>query len=130
MSSTNGANGHSVGETEIPVTKLLAAFIGNATTKSLSTAIREKVKEVVIDYIGVVVGALDNADSTEPIYRAIVALQGEGNSGRCTVRISTTRRIEDNANYVANLGTWKGEAAYVTSVCRVAKLSIRPFYGL
>lgn len=85
MSLTNGVNGHANGDTEIPVTKLLAAFVANATTKQLTAPIREKVKEVVIDYIGVVVGALDNADSSEPIYKAIVALQGDGNAGKCTV---------------------------------------------
>lgn len=32
-----------------------------------------------------VLGALNTADSKEPIYRAIVALEGEGNSKTCTV---------------------------------------------
>ena len=90
MPSANGVNGHANGtkangHIEIPATKLIAAFVANATTEQLTSAIREKVKEVVIDYIGVVVGALDNVDSSEPIYKAIQALQGKGNSGNCTV---------------------------------------------
>jgi 2-methylcitrate dehydratase PrpD len=64
---------------------MLADFVASASTKQLTPALREKVKEVVIDYIGVVVGAIDNADSTEPIYKAIAALQGKGNKGNCTV---------------------------------------------
>ena len=90
MPSANSINGHTNGtvangDTGVPATKLLSQFVANASTKQLTKDIREKVKEVVIDYIGVVVGALDNADSTEPIYKAIVTLQGEGNSGNCTV---------------------------------------------
>jgi 2-methylcitrate dehydratase PrpD len=90
MPTANGINGHSNGDltngnAEIPVTKLLASFVANASHDQLTPAIREKVKEVVIDYIGVVVGAIDNADSSQPIYNAIVALQGQGNSGKCTV---------------------------------------------
>ena len=90
MPSTNGTNGHSNGDltngnAEIPVTKLLASFVANTSTNQLTPELREKVKEVVIDYIGVVVGAIDNADSSEPIYKAIVALQGQGNTGKCTV---------------------------------------------
>ncbi|KAK3716047.1 hypothetical protein LTR37_006777 [Vermiconidia calcicola] len=83
--ASNGVNGHANGNVDIPATKLLAAFVANASTKQLTPEAREKVKEVVIDYIGVVVGAIDNAESTEPIYKAIVALQGQGNTGNCTV---------------------------------------------
>lgn len=85
MPSTNGVNGHANGSTEIPVTELLASFAANASIKQLTPALREKVKEVVIDYVGVVVGGVQTADSTEPFYKAIVALQGQGNSGHCTV---------------------------------------------
>ena len=90
MPSAAGANGHTNstaknGDAEIPVTKLIASFISNAAINQLTPTLREKVKEVLIDYIGVVVGALEHADSSEPIYKAIVALQGQGNSGPCTV---------------------------------------------
>ena len=90
MASTNGVNGHANGKTNgdsspAPATKLLANFVANATPKQLNQDLREKVKEVVIDYIGVVVGAIDNAASSDAIYRSVLALQGNGNSGKCTV---------------------------------------------
>lgn len=89
MSTTNGVNSHTNGITNgnapIPATNLLAKFVSNAKAGQLTRALREKVKEVVIDYIGVVVGAIDNADSSGPIYEAILALQGKGNRGSCTV---------------------------------------------
>jgi 2-methylcitrate dehydratase PrpD len=80
--SNCGANGNTA---QPPVTKLLASFVADARPSQLTTDLREKVKEVLIDFVGVVVGALNNADSTEPIYRAILALQGSGNTGSCTV---------------------------------------------
>jgi 2-methylcitrate dehydratase PrpD len=80
--SNGGTNGHAA---HPPVTKLLAAFVADAEPAQLTTELRDKVKEVLIDFVGVVAGALNNADSTEPIYKAIVALQGPGNNGSCTV---------------------------------------------
>lgn len=95
MTQTNGhsngnTNGHTTGHTndkaaKPPVTKLLASFVADARPAHLTTELRDKVKEVLIDFVGVVVGALDHADSTEPIYKAILALQGPGNNGNCTV---------------------------------------------
>ena len=81
-------NGHIIGEkAEIPATSLLAAFVATQTTSQLTRHLREKVKEVVIDYIGVTVGALDNADSTDSIYNSILTLQGGEVKGKrvCTV---------------------------------------------
>jgi 2-methylcitrate dehydratase PrpD len=80
--TNGGTNGHAA---QPPVTKLLASFVADAQTSQLTEELREKVKEVLIDFVGVVVGALNNADSTDPIYKAIVALQGPGNNGSCTV---------------------------------------------
>lgn len=39
---------------EVPVTKILAAFAANATTSQLTPELIFKVKEVVIDYCGIV----------------------------------------------------------------------------
>ena len=80
--SNGGTNGHA---SQPPVTKLLAAFVAGARPEHLTQELRDKVKEVLIDFVGVIIGALNNADSTEPIYKAIVALQGPGNNGSCTV---------------------------------------------
>lgn len=95
MTQTNGhsngnTNGHTNGHTngkaaKPPVTKLLASFVADAQPAHLTTELRDKIKEVLIDFVGVVVGALDHADSTEPIYKAILALQGSGTNGNCTV---------------------------------------------
>ena len=79
----NGFNGTK--ESEIPATKILATFIASAKVEQLTEELRTKVKEVLLDYIGVAVGGLATADSTTPIYNAIVALQGPGVSGSCTV---------------------------------------------
>ena len=79
--NTNGAH-HS---DPLPVTKSFAAFVAETRTEQLTPQIRQKLKEVIIDYIGVIVGALDNADSSKPIYNAVLSLQGHGNSGSCTV---------------------------------------------
>lgn len=70
---------------EIPVTRILSEFVANASSEQLTPELRTKVKEVVIDYIGVVVGGMKYAESSAPIYDAIVALQGKGNKGNCTV---------------------------------------------
>jgi 2-methylcitrate dehydratase PrpD len=80
--NNHGTNGHSA---QPAVTKLLASFVADARPSQLTTELRAKIKEVLIDFIGVTVGALGNADSTEPIYKAIVALQGPGNTGKCSV---------------------------------------------
>lgn len=70
---------------DTPVTKILSDFVASATRGLLTSELRAKVKEVLIDFIGVAAGALDNADSTEPIYNAILALQGKNNGGSSTV---------------------------------------------
>lgn len=83
MATTNGSTD------SIPATHLLASFTANATPSQLTPELREKVKEVVLDYIGVTIGALSHADSTVPIYNAIAALQGpsvtKATPGVCTV---------------------------------------------
>jgi 2-methylcitrate dehydratase PrpD len=84
----NGANGVNKEKTgiEVPATSILASFVANATTSQLTPALRSKIIEVLIDYIGVAVGGL-SADSTEPTYNAILKLQGSIASGQrlCTV---------------------------------------------
>ncbi|KAK5115284.1 hypothetical protein LTR62_001484 [Meristemomyces frigidus] len=74
------ANGHSNDTTSssdsIPATQLLVDFIANTNTTDLTYELREKVKEVLLDFIGVTVGAITHADSTQPILSAITALQG------------------------------------------------------
>ena len=73
--------------TDIAATSLLATFVATATPSQLTPKLIERIKEVVIDYIGVTIGAVNGADSTEPIYRAILDLQGGlfGGEKACTV---------------------------------------------
>ncbi|TKA34849.1 hypothetical protein B0A54_14062 [Friedmanniomyces endolithicus] len=92
MAQPNGTNGHTNGtkpSDHIPATHLLASFAANAQTTHLTAALRTKVKEVLLDFIGVTVGALTHADSTVPILTAITALQGPTvtatSPGVCTV---------------------------------------------
>lgn len=87
MTESNGhTNGSADGHSQQPaVTQALVSFVADSQISQLTDRLREKVKEVLIDFVGVVVGALDNADSSEPIYKAVVALQGSGNDGPCSV---------------------------------------------
>ncbi|TKA73267.1 hypothetical protein B0A55_06615 [Friedmanniomyces simplex] len=101
MAQTNGTNGHTNGNTAhaptndtspsdpIPATHLLASFAAHAQTSQLTPALREKVKEVLLDFIGVIVGAITHAESTTPILTSITALQGptvtKASPGVCTV---------------------------------------------
>ncbi|KAK4501947.1 hypothetical protein PRZ48_007757 [Zasmidium cellare] len=82
MNGTTNGHGHGA---EVPVTKIFASFVADASTKQLTPDLRTKIKEVIIDYIGVVVGGMKYAESSEPIYNAVVALQGKGNRGNSTV---------------------------------------------
>ncbi|KAK4953766.1 hypothetical protein LTR10_008370 [Elasticomyces elasticus] len=92
---TNGSNGNTKSHTNghdsvtIPATHLLAAFAANAEVNQLTPELREKVKEVLLDFIGVTIGAITHADSTTPILTAITALQGptvtKSSPGVCTV---------------------------------------------
>ncbi|KAK4897390.1 hypothetical protein LTR27_004910 [Elasticomyces elasticus] len=95
--SANGSNGNmntnghtnGRGSDEVPATHLLAAFAANAEVSQLTPELREKVKEVLLDFIGVTIGAITHADSTTAILTAITALQGptitKSSPGVCTV---------------------------------------------
>ena len=85
--STNGvaarsSNGNSSNGTsqDIPVTKLLAEFVSRATPDMLNDALRAKVKEVVVDLVGVTAGAAKDAESTESIVKGVRALGGDRGS--------------------------------------------------
>lgn len=80
--SVNGVNGAPSAK-DIPVTAIFADFVANARTESLSSALRDRLKEYIVDYIGVSLAASQSSDSTEPICNAVKALGG--NVGSCTV---------------------------------------------
>lgn len=92
MTSTNGtvdshssqheSNGpHTPGE--IPVTRLFAHFVATARTEALTDQVRQRLKEYILDYIGVSLAAARSSDSTVPFLHAVKALGGE--TGSCTV---------------------------------------------
>ncbi|KAK4556826.1 hypothetical protein LTR86_005806 [Recurvomyces mirabilis] len=91
MTNDHSRNSDMNGNTSeaIPATHLLATFAASAKTTDLTSEIREKCKEVLLDFIGVTVGAITHADSTPPIVTAISALQGPtvttATPGTCTV---------------------------------------------
>ncbi|KAI7224606.1 hypothetical protein KC330_g9256, partial [Hortaea werneckii] len=60
----------------IPATSLLADFITTSKPTDLPIHIQEKVQELLIDYIGVTLGAIQHAESTAPILEAVTTLQG------------------------------------------------------
>lgn len=77
--TTNGASSNGTFH-EIPVTKLFADFISGASPAMLNDTLRRKVKEVVIDFIGVTAGAAKDAESTESIVKGVRALGGDRGS--------------------------------------------------
>ncbi|KAI7693460.1 hypothetical protein KC353_g18491, partial [Hortaea werneckii] len=60
----------------IPATSLLANFITTSKPTDLPAHVQEKVQELLIDYIGVTLGAIQHAESTAPILEAVNELQG------------------------------------------------------
>ncbi|KAI1611545.1 2-methylcitrate dehydratase [Exophiala viscosa] len=72
---TNGANG-TTSTKNIPVTSILVDFVANASTDYLTSPIRDRLKEYILDYIGVSLAASQSSDSTQPILTAIKTLGG------------------------------------------------------
>ncbi|KAI7206979.1 hypothetical protein KC333_g9500, partial [Hortaea werneckii] len=77
----------------IPATSLLADFITTSKPTDLPAHVQEKVQELLIDYIGVTLGAIQHAESTAPIIEAVNTLQG-----------ITPRALATAASSVANQG--------------------------
>ena len=65
---------------EVPATKLFVDFIANVDTDVLNSTLQAKLKEVIVDYIGVTAAAGYSVDSTPPIYSAVLALGGANGS--------------------------------------------------
>lgn len=58
------------------MTSILVDFVANARTEWLTQLVRDRLKEYILDYIGVTLAASRSSDSTEPIYHAVQALGG------------------------------------------------------
>ncbi|OJJ66107.1 hypothetical protein ASPBRDRAFT_429480 [Aspergillus brasiliensis CBS 101740] len=59
------------GQQQPPVTKRLAQFVHEVYPSDVSGSMREKLKELLLDYIGVAAAASTGADSTTAIHRGI-----------------------------------------------------------
>ncbi|EHY58274.1 hypothetical protein HRR83_004867 [Exophiala dermatitidis] len=82
LSEPNGVNGTTKPD-EIPVTGIFSNFVSNVQPESLTSQVRERLKEYILDYIGVTLAAAQSSDSTEPIIKAVKTLGGQ--TGTCTV---------------------------------------------
>ena len=69
---------------EIPVTKILSSFIASARPSDLTPTLLTKVREAVLDFIGVTVSAGSSSESTPSMLAAVSALGGS-NGGASTV---------------------------------------------
>ncbi|EXJ95564.1 hypothetical protein A1O1_00686 [Capronia coronata CBS 617.96] len=82
LDEPNGVNG-TTKPTEIPVTSIFSNFVAHVQPDVMTSPIRERLKEYILDYIGVTLAASHSSDSTEPICNAVKALGGQ--TGTCTV---------------------------------------------
>jgi 2-methylaconitate cis-trans-isomerase PrpF/2-methylcitrate dehydratase PrpD len=105
--ATNGSSSHDQINTSkledsqpevIPVTKILAHFAASARPEMLSEVLRGKLKEVVIDFIGVTAAASTSSESTPSILAAVRALGGE--NGTSTVLVQGKKFIPQYAAFL------------------------------
>ncbi|KAK8878908.1 2-methylcitrate dehydratase [Apiospora arundinis] len=67
------------------ITTDLCRFIVDAKYEMLTAKHIEKLKDLIVDHIGIAAGAAAGADSSEPFLRAVQALNGDGTGGHSTV---------------------------------------------
>jgi 2-methylcitrate dehydratase PrpD len=80
---SNMMTGHSTSNgdrADIPVTKLFAQFVSSTTYRGLSSTVKSKLKELLLDYIGVASGAAVQSESSKPILTAILSLGAKGSN--------------------------------------------------
>lgn len=90
---TNGTNGTHVNcaqgdsATPPPATEILAKFVHNSQYEDMSEDVIAALKDLLLDFIGVASAAVDKAESTEPVYRAVTQIDATlgGSGGRHTV---------------------------------------------
>ncbi|KAL6241401.1 hypothetical protein RBB50_011665 [Rhinocladiella similis] len=80
--TTNGANvtNGTQSSKSIPVTSILASFVANADPSYLTTNVRDRLKEYILDFIGVTLAAGQTSDSTPSFLQAVTALGGRAGS--------------------------------------------------
>ncbi|GAB1744521.1 hypothetical protein NU219Hw_g1792t1 [Hortaea werneckii] len=78
----------------IPATSFLADFITTSKPTDLPAHVQEKVQELLIDYIGVTLGAIQHAGSTGAIIEAVNTLQGVSPRALALVAANKGERAE------------------------------------
>ena len=72
--ATNGVNGTTIGHHEIEVTKLFSHFVSSTTYTLLSPEVISKLKELLLDHIGVASGGAASSESSPAILKAVLTL--------------------------------------------------------
>ncbi|KAK8115851.1 hypothetical protein PG984_012353 [Apiospora sp. TS-2023a] len=88
MTNTNNKtpqNGTATSSYGAKITADLCRFIVDAKYEMLSTSHIEKLKDLIVDHIGIAAGAAATADSSEPFLKAVQALHGGDGAGHSTV---------------------------------------------
>ncbi|KAI6877070.1 hypothetical protein KC318_g17932, partial [Hortaea werneckii] len=90
----------------IPATSLLADFITTSKPTDLPAHVQKKVQELLIDYIGVTLGAIQHAESTAPILEAVNKLQGISPRALATTAsaAAANQGIGGNGGYCSVIG--------------------------
>lgn len=70
---------------DLQATKAIAEFTSGLRPHDLSTNVKSRLKELLLDYIGVASAACIGADSTEAIIKGVSTFTGEAESGPNTV---------------------------------------------
>lgn len=83
VESVNGAshtNGVPSQQDKPPVTEIFARFVHETTFADLTPRVKEKLKELLLDFIGVTSGAAERSESSPAIYKGILKLGAENGS--------------------------------------------------
>lgn len=86
QSSENAAESGHQPSRDVQVTREFAEFIANIDSGALSSTIIDHLKEYIIDYLGVTIAAAHEWESTEQIYKAVVALGAHGGSATVALK--------------------------------------------
>ncbi|KAI0863778.1 2-methylcitrate dehydratase PrpD [Xylaria cubensis] len=71
---------------DVQVTRDFAEFVANVDIDVLSSTVIDRLKEYFIDYLGVTIAAAHEWESTEQIFKAIVALGAHGGSATVALK--------------------------------------------
>ncbi|TRX90112.1 hypothetical protein FHL15_009031 [Xylaria flabelliformis] len=83
--STDVVSGHQPSR-DVQVTRNFAEFVANVDSDVLSSTVIDRLKEYLIDYLGVTIAAAHEWESTEQIFKAIVALGAHGGSATVALK--------------------------------------------